>query len=275
MSQLIKDAKDAGCYNIQSFNSLIRETCNYIADIIWCCLYCEPKSISQLDAIMCAYNSVNITSISTLCHDTHVEAFLKDKGIMLSDGFSEPQADVRYWNGNFSLSGMTPFLKLHGSVNWFRFHPHSGDSYDGKIGIPLNSDPEHTRTVNGEIQRLGGGGRPLLLIGTFNKISAYSSGIFGELHHCFRSTISEANQMVICGYGFGDKGINIEILEWYYDKRGRRLVIIHPDPDSLVANARPAIQRAWPEWKENGSIRCINKKFETVDIAEFAAAIAP
>ena len=247
MTPLIEDAQDAGCHNIRSFQSLIRETRNYIADIVWRCLCRKPASQSHLDVIAHACKSVNVTSISTLCHDAHVETFLRERDISLSDGFSKPEADVRYWNGDFSSSGATPFLKLHGSVNWFLFSRKFGDSYDGRIGIPLNGDPEHTRTEDDELLRLGNGGRPLLLIGTFNKISAYSSGIFGELHHRFRSTISEANQMVICGYGFGDKGINIEIIEWYFDKRGRRLVVIHPDPDSLVASARPAIQRVWTD----------------------------
>ena len=275
MSQLIEEAKDAGCHNIRSFQSLIRETCNYIADIVWRCLCPEPTSQSHLDVIAHACKSVNVTSISTLCHDTHVETFLKEKGIPLSDGFSEPETDVRYWNGDFSSIGAIPFLKLHGSVNWFLFSRKSGDSYDGRIGIPLNGDPEHTRTEDDELLWLGNGGRPLLLIGTFNKISAYSSGIFGELHYRFRATISEANQMVICGYGFGDKGINTEIIEWYYDKRGRRLVIIHPDPDSLVNNARSAIRREWTDkWEESNSISIIRKRFEDVDIDEFAVTIA-
>lgn len=275
MSQLIEDAKDEHCHNIDSFFFLIRETRNYIADVVWRRLCCEPASQSQLDLIVRACNSVNVTSISTLCHDTHVETFLTDKGIALSDGFSEPEGGVRYWNGDFSSNGTIPFLKLHGSVNWFSLCPTSGDSYDGRIGIPLNGDYEHMQTEEGESLLLGNGGRPLLLIGTFNKISAYSSGIFGELHQRFRSTISEANQMVICGYGFGDKGINIEILKWYYDEPGRRLVIIHPDPDSLVANARGAIKNRWPEWKENGSISVIKKQFECVDIDEFTTTIAP
>ena len=272
MSRLIEDA---GCRRIRSFESLIRETRNYIADIVCCYLCRKPASQSHLDLIAHACNSVNVTSISTLCHDTHVETFLKEKGIPLSDGFSEPEAEVRYWNGELSSSEETPFLKLHGSVNWFRLRPRCPeDGYDVKIGIPLSGDYYHTQTADGKLQ-WPIDGRPLMLIGTFNKISAYSSGIFGELHYRFRSTINEANQMVICGYGFGDKGINIEILEWYFDKPERRVVIIHPDPDSLFASARPAIQRVWNgRWKKSRSVATIKKRLEDVDIDEFAATIA-
>ena len=279
MSPLIEAAKDAHCHNIDSFFSLIRETRNYIADIVWrrLCDGPEPDSLSHLDCLVqvCNSNSVNVTSISTLCHDTHVETFLRGKDIGLSDGFSESQADARSWNGDFSTNGTIPYLKLHGSVNWFSVRSRcGGEGHDGRIVIPLDGDHYHTRTDDGQLE-YPVNGRPLLLIGTFNKISAYSSGIFGDLHQRFRSTISEANKMVICGYGFGDKGINTEILEWYYQERGRELVVIHPDPDDLFANARPAIQRERPKWQENGSIQCIRKQFEEVETAGFEAAIAP
>ena len=280
MSPLIEAARNADCTNRLSLDNLqlLEETRHYIADIVWRALCHKPKpeSLSQLGGIAHACNSVNyrVTSISTLCHDTHVETYLEKKGISLADGFNaEPQARVRYWNDDFSSSGKTPFLKLHGSVNWFRFRPDSGDFYDERIGIPLDYY-QRTRTVDGDLQTAVDG-RPLLLIGTFNKISEYSSGIFKELHHRFRSTIMDANRMVICGYSFGDKGINNEIIEWYFSKQGRRFVILHPNPNSLVASARGAIRKHWPEWEENGSISRISKQFQDVGIDEFVAAIAP
>ena len=58
----------------------------------------------------------------------------------------------------------------------------------------------------------------MLLVGTFNKVSEYSQGIFRELHYRFRRTLHKADQLVVCGYSFGDKGINSEIIEWYYAK---------------------------------------------------------
>ena len=112
-------------------------------------------------------------------------------------------------------------------------------------------------------------GRPMLLIGTFNKIQNYSSGIFRELHYRFRSTLNEANQIVICGYGFGDKGINSEIIDWYYKEQGRRLIIIHHDPDNLVANARGAIRNIWSDWKDKGSLSFIENPFEEVNVDKF------
>ena len=262
-------------YVPDNFQMLLEEACNYMTDVVWrsLCHKPPPESLSQLNLIAYACENVKVASISTLCHDTHVETFLSNEDIALSDGFSQPQRDVRYWNGDLSSDGKIPFIKLHGSVNWFRLRSENGDWYDEKIGIPLNGDYYHTRTVGGVLQTPLDG-RPLLLIGTFNKISEYSSGIFRELHYRFRSTIRDANQMVICGYSFGDKGINSEIIEWYYNKQGRRLIIIHPDLENLVRNARGAIRNKWSDWDNNSSISFISKRFEDVDIGKFERVLA-
>ena len=274
ISPLIEEAKVAGCRRIISLETLLDETGNYIADIIWRRLCVKPSCQSQLELIAHACNSFTDSSVSTLCHDVHVETFLKENNVPLSDGFSSPEANVRYWNGDLSSSGKTPFLKLHGSVNWFGLCPrHSSSGFDARIGIPLDGDPYHTKTKDGEFQ-WPIDGRPLLLIGTFNKISQYSSGIFLDLYYRFRDTLREADQIVICGYSFGDKGINAELINWYFDQRGRRVVIIHPDPNSLVAAARPAIRRIWVDvWQESNSISIIEKRFEDVGIDEFSEAI--
>ena len=79
--------------------------------------------------------------------------------------------------------------------------------------------------------------------------------------------------MVVCGYSFGDKGINSEIIEWYYAKRGRRFVIIHPDRDGLLYNARPAISNKWDEWEDKDSINFIEQRLEFVSVHEFMNTI--
>ncbi len=253
--------------------NLLNETRNYIADIVWMGLRRKPESTNHLEIIARACKSGTVGGISTLCHDTHVEKFLADQGISLADGFSDEEAGVRYWSGDLSSKGKTPFLKLHGSVDWFRLRPNGSEPwYDDRIGIPLDGDHYHTKTDDDTFQTALDG-RPLLLIGTFNKLSEYSQGMFRELHYRFRSTIREADQLVVCGYSFGDKGINSEIIEWYYAKRGRRFVIIHPDRDDLVTNARGAIQNKWSEWEKNGSVEFIAKRLEGVDIDEFLRAI--
>ena len=93
----------------------LRETCNYITDIVWHQLCCRVQKTNHLRLIVDACESGQVTSISTLCHDTHVEKFLADQDISLANGFSEPRNGVRYWNADLSSNDKIPFLKL----TWF------------------------------------------------------------------------------------------------------------------------------------------------------------
>lgn len=245
--------------------SLFEETRNYIADIVWRCLLGIPASLNHLNIIKYIYEMSELTSISTLCHDSHLETFLRKEGIALADGFSEStEEDIRYWNGNLFSDEKTSFLKLHGSIDWFELNPHLGDIYDYRVGLlAQHLDCMRLKTSTGE--RLNTRGRPLILIGTFNKVSEYSSGIFRDIHCCFRSTVRKADLLLVCGYSFGDKGINNEIVDWICGDRKRHLTVIHPDKQYLLNNARPAIRDNWPEWENHGSVSVIEKYLECVD----------
>ena len=257
---------------------LLKETCKYIEDVVSTSLRPTPEPMHQPGVIKAACNSFKVTGIATLCHDTHVETFLS-KEVALSDGFSETSSgctkddlavDPPGWNPDDLTSDLkTPFLKLHGSVNWFRYD-------DGTIRrIPAGCNSERIK-IGSDFRYSDPGGRPLLLIGTFNKMSDYSLGIFRDLHWRLRSTMRNASRLVICGYSFGDKGINEELVDWVHEKKGRRFVIIDPAcEDSLYANARGVIQKHWNKWKNNGSIEFIHKRFECVDITELEEAISP
>ena len=249
---------------------LCRETRNYIADIVWHSLgRHEPEHAIHLERLARVCRSGEVTSISTLCHDNHVERFLRECDIALSDGFSEPENDVRYWKGDFPAAGTIPFLKLHGSVDWFRFRPDGGNLYDDRIGIPPpDVFYDHTETPDGDGQ-IAADYRPILLIGTFNKISQYTSGMFLDLHYRFRATLGEADQLVICGYGFRDKRINEEIIDWIYGRRGRRLVIIHPSIDELVSDARGVIRNHWQKLTDDNRILPVRKRFEETEEADY------
>ena len=250
-------------------STLFEETCNYISDIVWRSLCASPEPIDHLKIIVEACKSGHLTGISTLCHDTHLETHLSRQGIYVADGFADEENGVRYWNGDLCSKSKIPFLKLHGSVNWFRYCPNSSSSwYDERIGIPIDGDQHHTRSTDGSWQTAIDG-RPLLLIGTFNKSTEYSQTIFLDLHHRFSSTLREADQLVICGYSFGDKGINSTLIEWYYAKRNRRFLIIHPDRKALLSSARGAVQEKWEEWEKGDSIEVMVSRLEDVDADKF------
>ena len=248
--------------------SLLEESRNYIADVVWRCLLRTPESLSHLCLFKQLCNNLPVTSISTLCHDIHLEGFLRNEDFAINDGFSDvSQAGIRYWDGDFSSIQRTPFLKLHGSIDWFELYVSDGSFYDNQVGL-VSQKLDCQRLKNENDDWLHSTGRPMLLIGTFNKISQYSAGIFRDLHCCFRSTLNNASQLIVCGYSFNDKGINSEIIGWIYGNRERKLIVIHPDPDSLLSNARPAIRNRWCEWEENGSIEIVEKLLEDVDFTD-------
>ena len=93
--------------------------------------------------------------------------------------------------------------------------------------------------------------------------------MFLDLHYRFRKTLGEADRLVICGYGFGDKRINEEIIDWTYRRRGRRLVIIHPCVENLVRNARNAIRTHWNDWEGNNCVSIVSKRFEETADADY------
>ncbi|MCY4642003.1 MAG: SIR2 family protein [Gammaproteobacteria bacterium] len=249
-------------------NQLLNEMRNYIADVVWRFLSRTEYSSDHLKILEAACKSNFVSSISTLCHDTHVETYLETQGIPLDDGFPEEELGARYWHGDFSSAHKIPFLNLHGSVNWFRLRLDSSESfYDDRIGIPLDGDHDHVKGRDGEFQ-FSLDGRPILLIGTFNKIPDYTRGIFRELHHQFRQALLASTQLLICGCSFGDKGINTAIIEWYYAERGRRFLTIHPDFEALIKNARGAIRNKWDEWVKCGGVRLICKNIEDVEERE-------
>ena len=274
---LIQAASDANAHGGQlpgpgvpdDLGDLLRETCHYIADVVRQSLLIHrppPERNPQLNVVEHACKAFNVTSISTLCHDTHVESFLKGRGIALADGFSGHEDNISLWNGDLASDVKIPFLKLRGSVNWYRYR-------DGRIRrVPPNIYPQRIEDGGGFLYAEDS--PRMMLIGAIHDVLEYGAGVFRELHHRFRSTIASASTMVVWGYGFGDRGINSELVDWYYGRSGRRFVIIHPEPDSLVENARGAIRKHWDAWERNDSTSIIAKNYEDVELAEFEEAIS-
>lgn len=244
---------------------LAHEATNYIEDVVRCLLFREPKSTEYLESLKdaCLDRQFSKIDIFTLNHDKVLEEFFSKNGIQFTDGFDEPVNDVRYWNPDLFETSCSKvrLFKLHGSVNWFRFRPDGGDWSNESIGIPLSKDIWYTKNPQGQMQ-LPVDGRPILLLGTFNKMLEYTSGIYTFLHCQFYHSLANTNRLVVCGYGFGDKGINNRIIEWIRLSSNRRILIIHPNPEELKKSARVAIRNNWNEWIKQKKLTIIPKKIE-------------
>lgn len=243
------------------------ETTNYIKDVVWRLLFSKiPENLDKINIFRDASCDKDIShlDIFTLNHDTVLEDYLSQNNIKLVDGFDKPENNVRYWNPNLykQESSKVRFFKLHGSINWFLFPSEKNNIT--KIGItPFNVSCWDTEDPYGQRQYpvLG---RPCILVGTFNKMLEYTGSIYFELHCQFYHTLQNIDQLVVCGYGFGDKGINRQIFEWIYSSLKHRVIIIHPNPEILKEKARPVLAKNWDDLIKQQKLILISKKIEDV-----------
>jgi len=237
----------------------------YIRDVVWHRLKKKAESECHLSwlAEACDDLTVSPVTIATLNHDTSLETFLRNRGIEPYDGFGDPSPKVRYWDwkpGANNKRNHVTLLKLHGSINWFRLCPEGGIGYDDRIGL-IPADVHFDRTVDENGYRQAAlDSRPLLLIGTFNKLYSYASGELFDLHHMFREALRGSERLVVAGYGFGDKGINNHIVDWFFSSKKNRITVVHAQPEKLMRNARGAIKRL----KGNPMLSFVKKKIEAV-----------
>ena len=243
------------------------EACNYIKDTVAFSLSREPTRMEHLSFLTQAITTEKAVHIFTLNHDILLERFLKKCGIPFLDGFGDPDNDVRYWSPGFvsSLAKGVAIYHLHGSVDWYRLCPINGTWEDERYGIPVKEDPWHTYALDGKRQ-WPVEGRSGFLIGTFNKILQYTDEIYIDLHCRFSEVLRKTRRVIICGYGFGDKAINSQLVRWLYtdpDSEPKKyLVVVHRDPDKLRADARGAVRNHWQEWVDSQRIVFVRKYVE-------------
>lgn len=252
-------------------HQLASESCNYISDVVWHLLNKKPKKIEHLTFVkQCILNDdFQKIFIFTINHDTLLEQFFAQYGIEYIDGFGQPINNVRYWSLDLfdNANQKVHLFKLHGSINWFSFRSDAQDSDNEVIGLPLESDIWHTKNPHGELQRPIDG-RPLFLAGTFNKMLYYTSGIYAGIYCRYLENLRSTGMLIICGYGFGDKGVNNSIIDWIYGEPGRKMFVIHPNSKRLQKSARRAISKHWNLWIKNGLLKVIEKKVEEVTWSE-------
>lgn len=245
---------------------------SYIANVVAKQLSKPPTTLNHLSFIYDAYANpqYDIIDIFTLNHDCLIEKYLRSRGVDPVDGFGDPDPKVRYWNlGVFqNKESKTNLFKLHGSVDWYRLRLWGQGWEQEAIGIlPEGADPSrlHLDVMDG---------RPHILIGTFNKMLEYTGGVFLDLLYQLRHRLRLTRHLVVCGYGFADKGINTQLVEWIYSNSANRICVVHPQPVSLVNSARGAISSKWKDWIAEGRLLVVPKGVECATFEEIREALA-
>jgi hypothetical protein len=113
----------------------------------------------------------------------------------------------------------------------------------------------------------------MLLAGTFNKMLQYTAGIYADLGFQMYSALRETEVLILCGYGFADKGINTRLVEWLYSSQKNMMVVIHPYPHSLKMRARGAISKNWDNWLQSDRLVLVQKWIEETSWKDIYAAI--
>ncbi len=234
---------------------LADEAGHYIHDVVRLELSRDPSDLKYLRCIKDACQDSRLTSVGlfTLNHDTVLEHFLHQNNLEAIDGFGEldDDHDAHLWNPALLAqdSHRIRLVKLHGSVNWHLFPTGDAKRIHGTVGITSQTD-----FLRGQIKtpRPPVDGRPVVLIGTFNKMLEYTRGIFVDLYCQFHRYLRQTEKLVVIGYGFSDKGINSEVVDWFSSSSRHQVIIVDPAPQVLQQRARPLIRRHWDKLTDDG-----------------------
>jgi hypothetical protein len=250
---------------LNELSELAGEATNYIRDVIAVMLAKQSERTDHLKLFLDAArdNIVSELNLFTLNHDKLLEEYFQNK-IGVTDGFKkENELGIRRWSPTLfdetvpsSRITTVRLFKLHGSINWYRFRPESSrhDVQDLNPWIEeyvgIRSNPSLSGVKDLLRRRHETIGRSLILVGTFNKMIDYTDRVFLEMHYRFIRVLDETERLIVCGYGFGDKGVNKRITEWMCSSLSRKMLIIDPKgPGQLNQSARPSVALKIKEWK--------------------------
>lgn len=250
------------------FKNLLMECLRYIHCVVWHSLSMSPSTIEQLNV----FNEINRNkdidgiSIFSLNHDLLIEEYCKISEMSFTDGFhvnskAIPELNFDLLKGNeFKIK----LFKLHGSIDWYNIQDKK--QYSNIYKVPMNINVDRVYKIDESLQYSDG--LPIFLIGTFNKLLNYISFIWEELYQCSQKEMSLCENIIISGYSFNDKGININLIKWLNSPSSKRIIIIHPNFENLSKNARGAYHIHFdppqPSPFNNAKLRKIEKKFEDV-----------
>lgn len=261
-------------YGEYSFVRLASTTLNFIQCVVWHRLRfdAEPVGLKLLSEIA-AFPTAKPLTICTLNHDLLVERFFKSVGTPVVDGFGPEEGGVRFFEkSEFRKTSEGPvLLKLHGSINWWRLRPNDGDPHDDRIGI-LTKSIHDCRSKSGR-RFTDLESRPSFLTGSYNKIVSYGGGISLALMDELNQALEQHQCLVMSGYGWSDRGINMRLKNWLWGSRERRIILLHQDPESL--HASKGLWASFDDFVKSEKLVLIRKWFCNASMDDLRAVLGP
>jgi hypothetical protein len=209
-------------------------------------------------------------AICTLNHDALVEKLLD--GINYEDGFSDPSKSGFFNPRCFrTRSKRIRLLKLHGSINWYRYQRREGEHYSDHHAVHRQGfkPPPNVKGVKWEPDSI-----PTILTGSYNKSEAYGMNIFKEFMHAFHSELAEHKLIIMSGYGWGDYAINQRLCEWLGREKSHRIILLSEDkPWSMLASSH-VIRYQWNQLIRLRKLVVMRKWLQDTTWAEISERIA-
>jgi hypothetical protein len=220
---------------------LAETTCVFISDVVTGQLSGAVTHGTYLQCLLDGVRDQRLDGcdVFTLNHDKVIESAFWNSDAQLVDGFGTADGDVAWWEPTIFENRLRHyFLKLHGSIDWFR---------DSKgVRKNIGHDPDHACTADGSSLGLPGPSR--VLIGTFNKIRDYFEVPFSDLMVVFRRQMRTISVLIVSGYSFGDKGINAVLNEWMRSPLEPRMLVLRERAQDFPTEVRGAIRKLWCEF---------------------------
>lgn len=234
-----------------TLENLLDETIKYIEYTVINSLSKKPENFNGLALLSKIIDEPNFTKIDifTLNHDTVIEKFFLSYKQPFCEGFGDKANGYRFWDQSlFGASERINLFKLHGSIDWYYFDETSWT--DLRVCKCTSEIIYHNPR------------KPIILIGTYNKLAEYIKSIYLELFCLFYKTLKDHNKIIISGYSFGDRGINDKIFDWLLTGNNR-MIIIDPYVENLK-DRMPYILHQ--EWDAKNKIVPIKEYIENVTL---------
>jgi len=260
---------------VWNLRKIAEEATHYIHDIVSSILRTKPTDMSYLSCIGDACQDIGIPlNLFTLNHDTVLEQYLDGSGVEYTDGIESTEKGYRYWSPEVfeHTTHKVRLFKLHGSWNWFRYEQSAATGRNDPVGMAIDGHYWLIKGPDGELQRRDCG-RSMLLVGTFNKIPEYTNRIFADLFCQFRRALRETDLLIVCGYSFGDQGINMQVEEWANSADKTVMVVIHKNPEDLEMGPGGNIYHNWDRWFKNKKLVVVEKWIEDTSWKDIQDAI--
>lgn len=196
-------------------------------------LMIEDERFDEYDGFLKFIRSFSPNScinIHTLNHDTFMERLLSRSGVEFSDGFSDDspyyyqpcgsgdKIKSQVYDDAYPDTGISLY-KLHGSINYFKSYIATGETQSGLSQYRAVDVFKCNGIMGGDMYIKTGEDYkpcfaldPLFLSGTKSKIENYKGLYIEQQIQHFQENVSNADIMLVVGYGFADSKINEYIL---------------------------------------------------------------